>query len=117
MVYFDQNPNVLKWASEELIIPYKSALDGRWHRYYPDFVIQVNNKHNKKETIVVEVKPYKETKEPTPQKNLTKKYLYEVKTWSINKSKWNYAIEYCRDRNWKFMILTEKELFKNGHSF
>lgn len=117
MVYFDQNPNVLKWASEELIIPYKSALDGRWHRYYPDFVIQVNNKHNQKETIVVEVKPYKETKEPIPQKNLTKKYLYEVKTWSINKSKWNYAIEYCRDRNWKFMILTEKELFKNGHSF
>ena len=56
MVYFDQNPNVLKWASEELIIPYKSALDGRWHRYYPDFVIQVNNKHNQKETIVVEVK-------------------------------------------------------------
>ena len=75
------------------------------------------NKHNQKETIVVEVKPYKETKEPIPQKNLTKKYLYEVKTWSINKSKWNYAIEYCRDRNWKFMILTEKELFKNGHSF
>ena len=117
MVYFDQNPNVLKWASEELIIPYKSALDGRWHRYYPDFVIQVNNKHNVKETIVVEVKPYKETREPTPQKNLTKKYLYEVKTWSINKSKWNYAIEYCKDRNWKFMILTEKELFKNGNSF
>ena len=74
-------------------------------------------KHNVKETIVVEVKPYKETREPTPQKNLTKKYLYEVKTWSINKSKWEYAIEYCKDRNWKFMILTEKELFKNGNSF
>ena len=77
--------------------------------------IVTSAKNNK--TIVVEVKPYKETREPTPQKNITKKYLYEVKTWSINKSKWNYAIEYCRDRNWKFMILTEKELFKNGHSF
>ena len=117
MVYFDQNPGVLKWASEELIIPYKSPLDGRWHRYFPDFVIQVNNKHNIKETIVIEVKPHKETKEPKPQKNLTRKYLYEVKTWSINKSKWEYAIQYGKDRKWKFMILTEKELFKNGHSF
>ena len=117
MVYFDQNPNVMKWASEELIIPYKSPLDNRYHRYYPDFIIQVLNKHQQKETIVIEVKPYKETLEPVSQKNLTKKYLYEVKTWSINKSKWEATIEYCKDRKWKFMILTEKELFKNGHSF
>jgi len=110
MRYFDENPNVLKWSSEEVIVPYKSPLDGRYHRYFPDFLIRVKNKEGKLETIMIEVKPHKETKEPKPQKRLTKNYLYEVKTWSINKSKWEAAIEFCKDRKWKFMIITEKEL-------
>jgi len=110
MRYFDENPNVLKWSSEEVIVPYKSPLDGRYHRYFPDFLIRVKNKQGNLETIMIEVKPLKETKEPKPQKRLTKNYLYEVKTWSINKSKWEAAIEFCKDRKWKFMIITEKEL-------
>ena len=110
MRYFDDNPNVLKWSSEEVIVPYKSPLDGRYHRYFPDFLIRIKNKQGQLETIMIEVKPYKETKEPKPQKRLTKNYLYEVKTWSINKSKWEAAIEFCKDRKWKFMIITEKEL-------
>ena len=110
MRYFDENPNILKWSSEEVIVPYKSPLDGRYHRYFPDFLIRVKNKEGKLETIMIEVKPFKETKEPKPQKRLTKNYLYEVKTWSINKSKWEAAIEFCKDRKWKFMIITEKEL-------
>jgi len=110
MRYFDQNPNVLQWSSEEVIVPYKSPIDGRYHRYFPDFLIRVKNKEGKLETIMIEVKPSKETKEPKPQKRLTKKYLYEVKTWGINKSKWEAAIDFCKDRKWKFMIITEKEL-------
>ena len=110
MRYFDDNPNVLKWSSEEVIVPYKSPLDGRYHRYFPDFLIRIKNKQGQLETIMIEVKPYKETKEPKPQKRLTKNYLYEVRTWSINKSKWEAAIEFCKDRRWKFMIITEKEL-------
>ena len=110
MRYFDENPNVLKWSSEEVIVPYKSPIDGRYHRYFPDFLIRVKNKQGQLETIMIEVKPYKETKEPKPQKRLTKNYLAEVKTWGINKNKWEAAIEFCKDRKWKFMIITEKEL-------
>jgi hypothetical protein len=110
MRYFDENPNVLKWSSEEVIVPYKSPIDGRYHRYFPDFLIRVKNKQGQLETIMIEVKPYKETKEPKPQKRLTKNYLAEVKTWGINKSKWEAAIQFCKDRKWKFMIITEKEL-------
>ena len=40
MIYFDGNPSILSWASEEVIVPYKSPIDGRWHRYFPDFVIK-----------------------------------------------------------------------------
>lgn len=110
MRYFDQNPSVLGWSSEELIVPYKSPIDGRWHRYFPDFVIKVKNKYGATETIVIEVKPYKETKEPVKKSRITKQYLYEVQTWGINQAKWKAAQEYCDDRKWKFMILTEKEL-------
>jgi hypothetical protein len=110
MIYFDQNPNVLNWSSEEIIIPYKSPIDGKWHRYFPDFVIKVRNKYNQTETYVIEVKPYKETKEPEIKKRITKQYLYEVQTWGINSAKWNAAKEFCDDRKWKFKIITEREL-------
>jgi hypothetical protein len=110
MVYFDQNPNVVKWCSEEVIVPYKSPIDGRYHKYFPDFLIQVKNKYDSIETILIEVKPFKETHEPKKKKRVTKNYLYEVKTWGINSAKWKAAEEFCADRKWKFMILTEKEL-------
>ena len=110
MVYFDQNPSVLKWSSEEVIVPYKSPIDGRWHRYFPDFLIRVRNKEGMTETILIEVKPLKETREPKKRSRVTKQYLYEVRTWGINSAKWKAAKEFCKDRKWKFMIITEKEL-------
>jgi hypothetical protein len=110
MVYFDQNPSVLKWSSEEVIVPYKSPIDGRWHRYFPDFLIRVRNKEGMTETILIEVKPLKETREPKKRSRVTKQYLYEVRTWGINNAKWKAAKDYCADRKWKFMIITEKEL-------
>ena len=68
------------------------------------------SRNGKKGVTVVEVKPFKETQEPKPQKKLTKGYLYEVKTWGINKSKWKAAESFCKDRGWKFMIATERDL-------
>lgn len=110
MVYLDKHPDVLQWGSEELVIPYRSPLDGRVHRYFTDFWVKMKNQSGKIETVVIEVKPYKQTQEPTPQKKMTKSYLYEVKTWAINKSKWDAAKKYCDNRGWKFMIMTEHEL-------
>ena len=40
MVYCDQSNNIIEWGSEEIIIPYLSPLDGRIHRYFPDFYIK-----------------------------------------------------------------------------
>ena len=36
MVYLDQHPEVISWGSEEIIIPYKSPIDNRYHRYFVD---------------------------------------------------------------------------------
>lgn len=110
MLRLDSDPNVLEWASEEIIIPYRSPIDNRYHRYYIDFFVTLINKEGKKQTLLIEVKPLKQTRPPKVQKKVTKKYLTEVKTWGVNEAKWNAAIEYCKDRNWEFKIFTEKEL-------
>ena len=51
MKYFDLNENVLKWQSEELAVPYKSPIDGRWHRYFPDFLIEVRTKEKLRDIL------------------------------------------------------------------
>jgi hypothetical protein len=110
MIWLDKHPDVLKWSSEEFFIPYLSPIDGKVHRYYPDFKVKRKNKDGVIETIVVEVKPEKQTKEPVVQKKKTKSYLTEVYTWGVNQAKWKAAKNYCADRQWQFLILTEKDL-------
>jgi len=110
MKYLDDHPDVVHWASEELIIPYRSPIDGRVHRYFPDFWVKKVNREGKQDVAVIEIKPFKETKAPEPQKTLSKRYLYEVKTWGVNSAKWDAARKYCKERKWDFVIITEKEL-------
>lgn len=110
MSYLDNHKSVLKWSSEEIFIPYISPIDGKVHRYFPDFVVTKINKDGKKETVLIEVKPFSQTRPPKKQEKITKKYITEVKTWGINEAKWKAANEYCKDRGWTFHIFTEKEL-------
>lgn len=110
MRYVDKHPRVIEWSSEEIVIPYRSPIDGRVHRYFPDFLVKLINKQSKKETILVEIKPDYQTRPPQKQSRVTKKYLNEVKTWGINEAKWKAAQEYCDDRGWKFEIFTEHHL-------
>ena len=113
MKYVDENPNILQWASEELFIPYKSPLDGKWHRYFPDFIIKMRDKDGKLLVKMVEIKPRSQSVPPTIKtigSKPTKKYLKEVAVYGINMAKWNAAKEYCDNRNWQFVVLTEKEL-------
>lgn len=110
MAYLDRHPDVLQWSSEEIVIPYRSPLDGKVHRYYPDFLVKKINRDGRKETVLIEVKPLAQTMEPKPSKSRSKKYLSEVRTWAINSSKWKAAQEFCDDRKWTFMIMTEREL-------
>jgi len=111
MSYLDTHKDILEWSSEEVIIPYLSPVDGKYHRYFPDFLVKKRELNGKIKTVLIEIKPFKQTKPPEkiPAK-ITKQYINEVKTWGINKSKWEYAEEYCKNRNWEFLILTEKEL-------
>lgn len=111
MSHFDTTKEILWWSSEEKIIPYRSPIDNRMHRYYVDFLIEIINKNNIKEILMIEVKPKKQVLEPKKQPKVTKKYINEVYTWGVNKAKWNAAKEYCVNRGWKFMIMTEEDIF------
>lgn len=110
MIYLDGHPDIIQWASEELIIPYRSPIDGKIHRYFPDFYVKKRNKEGSIESVVIEVKPLVQSKPPKVQSKPTKKYIREVATYGVNQAKWRAAKEFCEDRNWKFMVMTEKEL-------
>jgi hypothetical protein len=112
MVHLDENTKVIEWSNEEIIIPYLSPVDNRWHRYFPDFFAKIKNKDNQFESFVIEVKPKKQSAPPKRPGKITKSYINEVVTWGINEAKWKAADEYCKDRNWKFIVLTEDQLFK-----
>lgn len=110
MVHLDNNPNVVGWSSEEIVIPYLSPVDNKWHRYFPDFLVKTKNKQEIIETIIVEVKPKNQSVAPKIQQRVTKRYITEVMTYGINQAKWKAAEEYCKDRSWKFVVITENEL-------
>ena len=107
MVYCDNNSAILEWGSEEVIIPYISPLDGRRHRYFPDFYIKVKQADGSIKKIIIEVKPKKQCGPPPIPKKKTKRFINEVRTWGVNKAKWEAAIEWCNDRGMEFKILTE----------
>jgi len=111
MVFCDKNPNILKWASEELAIPYYSTVDNRNHKYYVDFIIEVLEKDNQVKTHLVEIKPYRQCSEPKQtQKKSKRTFLKEMKNWMINTSKWKAATDFAKQRNWDFKIITERTL-------
>jgi len=104
MKYLDNQPKVEWWASEEMFVRYRSPIDERVHRYYPDFVVKTKEK-----TFMLEVKPFHQTQKPK-QKRRTKKFLQEAATYAINQEKWRAADIFCREHGWLFKIVTEKEL-------
>ena len=79
-------------------------------RYFVDFYIKVKNKEGKANKFLVEIKPERFTKPPPIPKRKTKKFIQEVFTYGTNQAKWKYANEYCLDRGWDFLVLTEKDL-------
>ena len=113
----DEHPDVVWWQSEELIVPYRSPIDNHIHRYFPDVIVNRKDRDGNVKTIMVEIKPYKQTLPPDPRKKnatptgrVSRRFLNEVKTWGVNDAKWKAAREYCAKRGWEFVIMTEKEL-------
>ena len=109
MKWLDENPNVIWWASEELIIKYRSPIDQKIHRYFPDFIVRLKQKNGTESTVVIEIKPQKQKVKPV-QKRKTKRYLQEAATYAVNQEKWRAADLFCKEHGWQFKVLTEKDI-------
>lgn len=110
LCWCDKTDSIVAFSSEEVVIPYKSPVDGKFHRYFVDFYVKYKTKDDTIKVMLVEIKPYKQTIEPVKKSRVTKQYITEVVTYGINQAKWKYAEEYCKDRGWEFKVLTEKDL-------
>ena len=104
--WLDENPEVKKWSSEEIVVPYRCSSDGKMHRYFVDLKIVFSNG----KTYLIEIKPKSQMKEPKRSSRTTPKYIREVFTYAKNISKWEAATEYCKDRNWTFEVWNEDTL-------
>ena len=75
MQWCDLNSNIMEWGSEEFFIPYRSPVDKRVHRYFPDFYVKCRTTIGTTAKYVIEVKPAKQTEPPVKKSRVTKKYL------------------------------------------
>ena len=115
MKYFDVNPSVLQWASEEISIPYYDTGSKKVRRYFPDFLIKIKDKNGEDKTHLIEVKPSKDLRPPTGGRGKKKStVLWEMKTYQMNRDKFASARKWCDQRGIEFDIWTEKHLKQKG---
>lgn len=99
IMFCENNPKIIKWASEPIKIPYFNRLKQGEANYYPDYIIE----NFKGERTIVEIKPYNQTVKPS---SVDSRWLKEA--WITNTDKWNAAKKFADENNMKFIIITEK---------
>lgn len=112
LMKLDNHPDVFYYASEEIIVKYMSPIDKRQHRYYVDFIVKYKTRAGVVRTVLLEVKPYKQTLPPVKGKGKKAEtsYAYQVATFIVNQAKWAAAREVCKKNGWTFELITEREL-------
>jgi hypothetical protein len=122
-LWLDHNPKIRVWGAEVLKIPYSveivdenGILKKTEHTYYPDCYYEILNEDSSIKKVLMEIKPYNETIEPKIPLRATRKQLenveYAITQYKKNLFKWNSALEYCKNRDIKFVIMTEKYVNK-----
>jgi len=110
MRYCDNKDYIIEWGSEEMYVWYRSPVDNRPHRYFPDFYIKVKESTGVIKKYIIEIKPQRQTCPPAKPKRQTQGYLREAYEYAKNQAKWEAAKEFCADRNYEFKIMTEEDL-------
>lgn len=108
MQWMDMRSSIIKWGSEEISIPYLSPLDGKVHRYFPDFFIEYVTEAGEVKREILEVKPQHESEAKYAKSERSKNALM------VNESKWRAASRYCEEHGMTFRVLTEKSIFKQA---
>lgn len=107
MMFCDNNPNILQWASEPFMVPYRNPFTGKNTVYVPDFLIVYVDKNSQKHSELIEVKPKKETILENAKSTRDRAAV------ALNMAKWSAANEFCRQYGIKFRVVTEQDLYHN----
>lgn len=110
--FCDNNPNVLKWGSEEIAIPYMKPFPGGYKpaRYYPDLYVEYMDRDGNLIKELIEVKPEKFTRASRARNTATK--AFENIQYIVNMAKFTAANNWCQQNGVKFSVLTEKSIFR-----
>jgi hypothetical protein len=100
--WLEGNKEVKLWGSECLKIPYFNPKDQKWHSYYPDYFVEMNNGTK----IVVEIKPKNQTQKPINENS------WAYNEYIRNMCKWRSTKEFCEAKGYEFKILTENTINK-----
>jgi hypothetical protein len=115
--WMDNNPNIISWGSESIVIPYTSPKDGKMHRYFVDLVVHLKDKQGNIKKLLIEVKPEKQTKPPTESKKKKQStIIYEKISYAVNLAKWQAAKSWAASKGYTFLIINEKHLNLNTTS-
>jgi len=109
MIWADRDNQVVKWCSEEIVVPYFDPVKQRMRRYFVDFAMVVKTNNHGIKKYLVEVKPDKETRPPIGKRK-TKQLNEAIMTYTTNKAKWEAAEVFAQRNGMEFIILTEKHL-------
>ena len=104
----DTHPNILKWASENIKIPYRNPVTGRYTNYVPDFMIQYLDKNGSEHVELIEIKPANQT---TLESAKGKGQVQQV---AVNAAKWTAAQEWCKRKGIRFKVINEDQIFRNN---
>lgn len=111
MTFCDNNKNVLYWASEAIVVPYRNPFTGQPKNYIPDFFVVYENKRGQKIAEIVEIKPKKQSLIESRKASAKDKMVV-----AVNHAKWQAAMAYCKQHGYTFRVITEDNLFYNGRS-
>ena len=114
MLFLDSHKDILSWGSEEIIIPYRSPIDNKIHRYFVDLVVHLKQENKDVKKLLIEIKPEKFLQAPkiTPRKS-KKTILFEHTQFLLNTAKFEAAKKWCEKNGYTFFIMTEKDINKS----
>jgi hypothetical protein len=102
-LWCDNTDKVKWWSSENIRVPYFHPVKGKIVGYWPDFIINIDNK-----IVLIELKPQRET--IAPKMSRRKSLLREQTIFKINMAKWKAAKAFCDKYGWEFKIIVNESL-------
>ena len=107
----DNNPSVIRWNSEDIVIPYFSSADEKMRRYHIDVYAAIKMADGTIKQYLIEIKPNSQTKKPIMRGRKKKEtYLKECYTFQVNSDKWEHAKSWAKQNGMEFIIMDEFDL-------